>query len=250
MSAHDERVQQLEAALRQVEDELAEREAELAQVRQELVQVNRELEERTEEFSEEISVLQSLALTDDLTGLRNIRAFREDMETEVMRVGRAIMQHDRVSGEYTVADDAAVQSLEIAGQLTRRDRELSLLYVDLIDFKTPNDKYGEEFGDEILKAVAKMILTCCRASDQAYRRGGDEFALILPKCGPEDAGLVIGRLRQAAEKFRFPTPDNQDLRIKLYFGLAYRNGCTTAEEIREAAAQALLKAKDQHKAGR
>jgi diguanylate cyclase (GGDEF)-like protein len=96
----------------------------------------------------EVARLAQIALSDPLTGLRNHRAFQEDVARELQRVGRG--------GE-----------------------PLSLVLLDLDGLKAVNDRYGHQAGDERLQAVAHAIRTSQRASDLAYRVGGDEFAVIL-----------------------------------------------------------------------
>lgn len=71
---------------------------------------------------------------------------------------------------------------------------LSLVYVDLDDFKSVNDRYGHSVGDEVLLRVADVIRGVTRASDVAARVGGDEFALFLPATSADDAQRVAQRV--------------------------------------------------------
>ncbi len=71
----------------------------------------------------------------------------------------------------------------------------ALLACDLDGFKTINDTYGHEAGDQVLRVAAEMLRSCCREVDTAARMGGDEFALILPGVSdPNDAALVANRV--------------------------------------------------------
>ena len=96
----------------------------------------------------EVARLARIAITDPLTGLRNHRAFQEDLARELQRVGR--------SGD-----------------------PLSLLVLDVDGLKEINDRLGLQAGDERLQAVAHAIRGTQRGSDAAYRIGGDEFAVVL-----------------------------------------------------------------------
>jgi diguanylate cyclase (GGDEF)-like protein len=96
----------------------------------------------------EVGRLAQIAISDPLTGLRNHRAFQEDLARELQRVSRS-------------------------------DEPLSLVLLDLDGLKAVNDRYGHQAGDERLQAVARAIRESQRAGDIAYRVGGDEFAVIL-----------------------------------------------------------------------
>ncbi|MEI6449363.1 MAG: diguanylate cyclase [Actinomycetes bacterium] len=102
--------------------------------------------------------LQEQADTDGLTGLCNHRRFRERLYEEVVRAQR-----------YNLP--------------------LTLLMIDIDDFKAFNDDYGQVIGDELLRIVAKLLKAGLRRSiDLAARYGGEEFAVMLPNTPPEDAG--------------------------------------------------------------
>jgi len=102
--------------------------------------------------------LQEQADTDGLTGLCNHRRFRERLYEEVVRAQR-----------YNLP--------------------LTLLMIDIDDFKAFNDDYGQLVGDELLRIVARLLQAGLRHSiDLAARYGGEEFAVMLPNTPPEDAG--------------------------------------------------------------
>jgi diguanylate cyclase (GGDEF)-like protein/PAS domain S-box-containing protein len=78
----------------------------------------------------------------------------------------------------------------------RYGRSLTLIYLDLDNFKQVNDTYGHEVGDELLIEVAATIRSNVRTTDTVARLGGDEFALLLPETDQDAALLVTNKLRE------------------------------------------------------
>jgi diguanylate cyclase (GGDEF)-like protein len=109
------------------------------------------------------------ALSCSLTGLANGRGFRERLEAERQRA-------------------------------TRTGRSLSLLYVDLDNFKAVNDRKGHAEGDRVLKAVADALTQETRVTDLAARLGGDEFALLLPETSEDGSDVMAHKLRGAVSR--------------------------------------------------
>ncbi len=107
-----------------------------------------------------------LARTDQLTGLMNGRAFRELADRELMRARRL-------------------------GQ------PVTLLYLDLDNFKNVNDRRGHATGDELLGAFARVLGNAVRATDVVARVGGDEFVVLLPDTTAENGSLVAAKISQA-----------------------------------------------------
>jgi diguanylate cyclase (GGDEF)-like protein len=116
----------------------------------------------------EVERLAEMAITDPLTGLRNHRAFHEDVARELQRTGRTGVP-------------------------------LALVLLDLDDLKTVNDTQGHQAGDERLQALADAIRGTGRGVDIAYRVGGDEFAVILPDARSWGALEFAQRLRAATQ---------------------------------------------------
>jgi diguanylate cyclase (GGDEF)-like protein len=125
----------------------------------------------TLERVELLSRLESIARTDDLTGLPNRRAWEEQLPREVSRAKRS-------------------------GQ------PLCVAMVDLDHFKVFNDDRGHQAGDRLLKEAAAEWTDELRGTDLLARYGGEEFALALPACPPDEALAVVERLRDA-------TPEDQ-----------------------------------------
>jgi diguanylate cyclase (GGDEF)-like protein/putative nucleotidyltransferase with HDIG domain len=112
----------------------------------------------------EIERLASAALTDSLTGLRNHRAFHEDLARDLQRQARV-------------------------------KEPLALIMLDLNGLKTLNDTHGHQAGDERLQVLAHALSETFRGGDCAYRVGGDEFAVIIPGVGAWDALEATQRLQ-------------------------------------------------------
>ncbi len=142
-----------------------------------LLRVKRVLRERelTEERNRMMEKLQTLAITDGLTGLFNSRHFYTQLELEVDRASR--YQHP-----------------------------LSMLLIDIDHFKDFNDSYGHLEGDKVLARFSLVLKSCLRTNDAAYRYGGEEFTVILPETGAEEARTVAQRIRAALEAEVF-SPD-------------------------------------------
>lgn len=122
-----------------------------------------------EKVKERTAQLEELSRVDPLTGLQNVRGLAETL-TRVLR--------------------SAQRHLE----------PVSIVYIDINDFKVLNDTHGHQFGDEILRIVGASIKKVSRAEDSCFRYGGDEFCLILPNCSEDKARSIYAkRLRAEIE---------------------------------------------------
>lgn len=111
---------------------------------------------------------QMMANTDRLTGLLSTGAFRERVEEEMNRA-------------------------------RRYNHPLSLAFIDLDDFKEVNDNQGHVRGDKLIQNAGATIVGSIRNTDIAGRIGGDEFAVLLPETGEEQARVAIGKLIDALD---------------------------------------------------
>lgn len=155
-----------------------------------LLRLKRVLKERdlTKERIRMMEKLQKLAVTDGLTKLYNSRSFYSQLETEVDR-------------------------------FNRYKHPLALLLLDLDHFKDYNDTYGHLEGDKILVHFSRIIKSCLRANDTAYRYGGEEFTVILPETGGDEAGTVAQRIRAALEAERFSPVNGKKVKITISIGV-------------------------------
>jgi diguanylate cyclase (GGDEF)-like protein len=110
---------------------------------------------------------------DSLTGLGNRRAFEARLGEELGRLGDGDIPH-------------------------------ALVFLDLDQFKVVNDTCGHLAGDQLLRAISKILQREMRPGDVLSRLGGDEFALVLPHCEPQQVEKIAERLRAAVESFVFP----------------------------------------------
>lgn len=120
---------------------------------------------------------------------------------------------------------------------------LALVLVDLDHFKSINDTYGHPIGDKILISTAQVMKKTFRSTDVVCRYGGDEFAIILPKTGGEEALQIAERLRHEVEKLDFPVDGKIILRVTLSVGIAAWAAPMDRESLIKAADHALYAAK-------
>ncbi|WP_373976445.1 sensor domain-containing diguanylate cyclase [Chitinibacter sp. SCUT-21] len=152
-----------------------------------------------------------LATQDSLTGLYNRRAFEVEAEKAI----------------YT-AD--------------RHHRPMSILFLDIDHFKLINDQYGHAVGDEVLRNVARQIVELLRSSDLMARWGGEEFVLILPDTGLEQAVVVGEKILSAVRQMRF-MQQNSTFAITISGGLIERHLHRPLEESLQEADHLLYQAK-------
>jgi diguanylate cyclase (GGDEF)-like protein/PAS domain S-box-containing protein len=177
----------------------------------EQMQRERTLMDIQDELEEANRKLNSLALTDALTGLLNRRAFDTRLETTI-----------------------------IASQ--RNKRPMAMLMLDVDNFKSVNDRYGHPYGDEVLQHVSALLKRCKRAEDIACRFGGEEFAVLLPRTGIEGAQRLGRRILSAMHMFPWKHEP-----VTTSIGVAMCTGNGSPEALVHAADVALYRAKREGK---
>jgi diguanylate cyclase (GGDEF)-like protein len=134
--------------------------------------------------------VQRQAVTDELTGLSNVRELHAVLDREVERSRR-------------------FQS------------SLGLVMLDIDDFKQVNDEYGHQQGDEVLASVANVLREHSRDIDEPARYGGEELAVVLPQTDSVGAAQLAERMREAVERLRVPRVGGSGhLGITASFGVA------------------------------
>ena len=143
--------------------------------------------------------LAAAAMVDGLTGVYNRRGL--------------LAQADRILARATVESDA---------------QPMSIFILDIDHFKKINDTYGHSAGDNILIAVAKVLVNCVKPSDLVARYGGDEFIVVLPNTGLENARAVANRVLTAVGSVEVLDTDGVPLpRLTLSIGVAQAQGEST-----------------------
>ncbi len=162
--------------------------------------------------------LQKLLRTDPLTGLYNRRTLDEVLPIEFARA-------------------------------QRYGHPLSLIMIDLDDFKLVNDRYGHPVGDLVLSETGTLLITNLRQYDIALRYGGDEFTLILPDTNEQQGRTIISKLEKLAAAAKIKVDTDNYLPIKLSAGLAtlHDDSVADAEALKKAADQDLYRNKENKK---
>jgi len=113
--------------------------------------------------------------------------------------------------------------LEIDKALQRASRTqqcLSLLFLDIDHFKQVNDNYGHSGGDAILKTFASILKKQLRNTDFLARFGGEEFAILLPDCEPQQAAQISNNLRAVVADHMFKTGSIKDIKVTTSIGVS------------------------------
>ena len=142
--------------------------AQMAEIIREKERMEQEVERYHSELRTANERLRELSLTDPLTGCWNRRSFDE-------RLTQALAASERDGGD------------------------LSVLMLDIDNFKRVNDTYGHEIGDKVLCHVARVLKEGARGTDVVCRYGGEEFAILLPRTTKEGALFIAERLRLAVD---------------------------------------------------
>ena len=163
------------------------------------------------------------------------------------RAGRArkiseLMSQDSLTGlfKHSTIKDRLKQEVE----RSRRDNTvMAMAMVDLDHFKQVNDTWGHPMGDQVIKTLAHLLRQRLRRQDSIGRYGGEEFAVVLPKCTAEDAVHLLEDIRQRFSEIRF-MHEGQGFVITLSAGIATSNQCADAQSLLAAADAALYLAKN------
>uniref|UniRef100_UPI004057A6AA diguanylate cyclase n=1 Tax=Candidatus Electrothrix sp. TaxID=2170559 RepID=UPI004057A6AA len=175
----------------------------------EIGHLTRQYNHMLRELNRQKNELEELAVTDGLTRLLNHRKVMEDLQREIERC-------------------------------SRYEPELAVMMLDLDFFKHINDTYGHKAGDEILITVAKTLRESVRETDIVGRYGGEEFLILLPNQGREEAELVGENIRKNVEKLTWPY---DGLKVTVSGGISVYDEKT--DDLLIEADRRLYKAKEQ-----
>ncbi|HYW72597.1 MAG TPA: sensor domain-containing diguanylate cyclase [Pyrinomonadaceae bacterium] len=160
-----------------------------------------------------IADAERLSLTDELTRLHNARYLRQFLVNEIKRARR-----------YRT--------------------KVAALFLDLDDFKHVNDRHGHLAGSHCLMEMAALLLPSVRDTDCVVRYGGDEFVVILPEAGPEDAAIVAQRIRRKVETHRFTGGRRLRISLTVSIGAAvFPDDALSPHQLISSADQAMYAAK-------
>lgn len=166
--------------------------------------------------------LRAKVITDPLTGLYNRRALEARIEAELDRLARSKEGERRTDPHY----------------------ELSLLMLDIDNFKSINDTYGHQSGDDVLKNVGFSIVENTRADDLAARYGGEEFCVVLPHTTKEQAVQIAEKIRAQVEASKFNYVNTvANFTVSIGVVSAKTDGLSAAKSLIQAADYALYEAK-------
>ena len=160
---------------------------ELANALAELHDLTTSLQRADEEKSRLLKQLEVQAQRDALTGLYNRRYFDAQLEREF-------------------------------GRATRFNRNLSVVMCDIDNFKSVNDTYSHQVGDDVLRRVAGILAAGLRKVDTLARYGGEEFVILLPETSAREAAEVCERMRRAVERYRWV--DQPQLEVTVSIGIS------------------------------
>ncbi|MBN2242734.1 MAG: GGDEF domain-containing protein [Acidobacteria bacterium] len=155
-------------------------------------------------------------------GRENPQLYAKDSGEQIQNVIDALCDlsvHDGMTGLVNATFFHVVLAREIERSL-RTGKPCGLMVLDIDHFKRINDTYGHTVGDRAIQSVASNILQNLRSMDTAARIGGEEFAVILPECRPEDAIAAAARIHSALNPLLISI-DGHDLRITSSVGVVW-----------------------------
>ncbi|WP_457600488.1 diguanylate cyclase [Hydrogenivirga sp.] len=150
---------------------------EFSRIESSILELAEEMEKYISTLSKDIEVYTSKAYVDNLTGIFNRRAFDE--------FGRDLIE-----------------------RFLSMKRPISILMIDIDDFKKVNDTYGHQTGDKVLAEIGRLIREALRESDLVFRYGGEEFLAILPSTPLEGALRAADNVRKKIEHHSFNVGDD------------------------------------------
>ncbi len=157
--------------------------------------------------------LRSYMVRDSFTGLLNHAYFLEQFDLELMNA-------------------------------RRHGKQTAYAIIDIDHFKKVNDTYGHSAGDQVLKGLSRLMQQRLRRTDIIGRCGGEEFGIIMPGCGIDDARRMIENLRLAFEQMTFPS-GNSKINATFSAGIVQADSPSSLDKIVNAADSALYQAKTQ-----
>lgn len=190
--------------------------------------------------------LESLILSTALAArIKALQAEKDEFRSRADRF-RWLSQTDGLTGLYNKRYmlERLLQEVDLANTLIR---PLSLIIMDVDNFKIFNDSYGHPAGDQVLLGLARVLDVSARSCDCPCRYGGEEFALILPGTHGDNAVEVAERIRKAFEELTMEPAPGVMVRLTMSLGVAELRTGENAEMLLQRADHAMYQAKQQGK---
>jgi len=151
--------------------------------------------------AQEYHRLKKMAITDDLTRVYNQKGFKDFMQMEFQRA-------------------------------RRYNKSLSLIMIDIDNFKVINDSLGHQAGDYVLRELAQCIKSSVRKTDIVARYGGDEFAILLPEAQMEKAEVLMKRILHTIKNHAFEWGSKR-IKVEISYGISATGELEKEEEEKE-----------------
>ncbi|PWT83237.1 MAG: hypothetical protein C5B57_07230 [Blastocatellia bacterium] len=202
-------------------------------------------------------ILGAMCVTDRADGRPFSQFDLSTLRTLAAIVALALVRERAHAQAYSYAQAAAIDPVSglfnrryfqarLEEELQRAQRHtlsVGLLMIDVDDFKMVNDTYGHLAGDAVIRDIGEILRRSVRVFDICTRFGGEEFAVVMPGSGPEDAARIAERIRERIENYRASEPDLATLRTTVSIGLSVSTPATSARDLISSADHALYQAK-------
>lgn len=186
-----------------------------------MIFADKKLQKKVEELEQEIKELETDLVHDSLTGLKTRAFFEEEMRVYL----EVISQNEQGKRKEWFGF-----------------KNISIIFLDIDHFKSINDTYGHDTGDQVLKKVAEAIRKSLRTGDTPTRWGGEEMVVSLLGASETDAVQKAKEIREAISKLEFP--EASELKVTASAGVASSEKGENLLALVKRADAALYKAKD------
>jgi len=214
-------------------------------------------------WQEHIAAIHANILAQMLCSHRLMRKMRQEVEKRTRELQAALHEAETLKNEFrelSLVDELThlhnrrfftTEAPRALSHCLRYTEPLSLLLMDLDNFKTINDTYGHDAGDQVLKDVARVLGDETRTGDIVARLGGEEFVFVLPGTGAQGARVFAERLRKKVAGLVWFL-DNSEIQVTISIGISDLDGRAgdlqdLVHLLLEEADQALYSCKDKGK---
>ncbi len=166
----------------------------------------------------------------------------DTLEEEARRRLVAAALRDALTGVYNRRHFDERLASECAAA-RRHARALSLLLIDIDDFKPVNDRHGHPVGDDVLRSTAQALKEGVRQEDLVFRYGGEEFAVLLRETGLDGALRLAARLCKKVARLRHGPADGPEIKVTISVGVAAYAPDTDEQQFLQLADSGLYQAK-------